>query len=204
MAMQVWVEYDGGKKEMNVTMAPVHVPKPSTPLLTLSKDLSPILNQTIFVLEFGVLSGVVYYVRRKRKFAEVLEDWELDYGPHRFKYKDLYIATKGFGENELLGSGGFGEILRTVDPKLGDQYVEEEVELVLKLGLWCLHFEPVARPSMRQVMQYLERDIPLPKLKLMGNSATGLMFAHREEFDDFAMSNPQLSSVAESFLSGGR
>ncbi|XP_058209127.1 L-type lectin-domain containing receptor kinase IV.1-like [Rhododendron vialii] len=474
-AMQVWVEYDGGKKEMNVTMAPVDLPKPNTPLLTLSKDLSPILNQTMYVgfssssspirsashyllawsfnmngladgfdfsqlpklpqigqkktymlfkiglpliclvLVFGVVSGVVFYIRRKRKFAEVLEDWELDYGPHRFKYKDLYIATKGFGEKGLLGSGGFGrvyrgilptseieiavkrvshesrqgmrefvaeivsvgrmrhrnlvqllgycrrkgelllvydympngsldrflynqpsftlswqerfrvikgvasglfylheeweqvvvhrdvkpsnvlldgelngrlgdfglarlcdhgtdpqttnvagtlgylapehnrtgkattstdvyafgafllevacgrrpiepraaaenlvlvdwvfsywrrgEILQTVDSKLGSQYVAEEVELVLKLGLWCSHSEPVARPSMRQVVQYLEGDIPLPELKLMCNSATGLMFAHREGFDDFVLSHPQSSSVAESLLSGGR
>ncbi|KAG5553874.1 hypothetical protein RHGRI_011666 [Rhododendron griersonianum] len=201
-----------------------------------------------------LISGIVYYVRRKRKFAEVLEDWELDYGPHRFKYKDLYIATEGFREKQLLGSGGFGkvyrgilptsgteiavkrvshesrqgmrefvaeivsvgrmrhrnlvqllgEILQTVDPKLGSQYVAEEVELVLKLGLWCSHSEPVARPSMRQVVQYLEGDIHLPELKLIGNSATGLMFAHREGFDDFALSYLHSSSVAESLLFGGR
>ena len=41
-------------------------------------------------------SAVVYVIRRKRKFAELLEDWEIQYGPHRFKYKDLYTATKGF------------------------------------------------------------------------------------------------------------
>ncbi|XP_058209126.1 L-type lectin-domain containing receptor kinase IV.1-like [Rhododendron vialii] len=480
-AMHVWVEYDGGKKEMNVTMAPVNLPKPNTPLLTLSMDLSPILNQTMYVgfssssgsfstshyllawsfkingladgfdfsqlpklprigpkkvsrlltvglplslvLVFGVFSGVVYYVRRKRKFAEVLEDWELDYGPHRFKYKDLYIATKGFREKGLLGSGGFGrvyrgilptskievavkrlshesgqgmkefvaeiisigrlrhrnlvqllgycrrkgelllvydympngsldkllydqpsctlnwqqrfrvikgvasglfylheeweqvvvhrdvkpsnvlldgelngrlgdfglarlsdhgtdpqttnvagtlgylapehtrtgkattstdvyafgafllevvcgrrpiepraaaeeivlvdwvfsilrrgEVLRTIDPKLGSEYVVEEVELVLKLGLMCSHSEPAARPNMRQVVQYLEGDIPLPELKLMDISAAGLTFAHREGFDDFALSYPSSmenafshsSSVAGSRLSGGR
>jgi serine/threonine protein kinase len=44
----------------------------------------------------------------------VLEDWELDYGPHRFKFKDLYIATKGFKDKELLGSGGFGRVYRGV------------------------------------------------------------------------------------------
>ncbi|KAI8560559.1 hypothetical protein RHMOL_Rhmol04G0267100 [Rhododendron molle] len=480
-AMQVWVEYDGGKKEMKVTMAPVRLLKPSTPLLTLSKDLSPFLNQNMYVgfsssigslptshyilawsfkmngsaagfdfsqlpklprigpkkvsrlltiglplslvLVFGVVSAVVYYVRRKRKFAEVLEDWELGYGPHRFKYKDLYIATKGFREKGLLGSGGFGrvyrgilptskievavkrlshesgqgmnefvaeivsigrlrhrnlvqllgycrrkgelllvydympngsldkllydqpsftlnwqqrfrvikgvasglfylheeweqvvvhrdvkpsnvlldgelngrlgdfglarlsdhgtdpqtthvagtlgylapehtrtgkattstdvyafgafllevvcgrrpiepraaiedlvlvdwvfsfwhkgEVLRTVDPKLGSEYVVEEVELVLKLGLLCSHSEPVARPNMRQVVEYLEGDIPLPELKLMGISAAGLTFAHREGFDDMALSYPSSmdkvfthsSSVAESLLSGGK
>ncbi|KAG5553961.1 hypothetical protein RHGRI_011733 [Rhododendron griersonianum] len=292
-AMQVWVEYDGGKKEIKVTMAPVHSPKPNTPLLTLSKDLSPILNQTMYVgfssssgsfssshyllawsfkingladgfdfsqlpklprigpkkvsrlltiglplslvLVIGVLSGVVYYVRRKRKFAEVLEDWELDYGPHRFKYKDLYIATKGFREKGLLGSGGFGRVYRGILPtskievavkrlshESGQGMKEfvaeivsigrEEVELVLKLGLLCSHSDPVARPNMRQVVQYLEGDIPLPELKLMGISAAGLTFAHREGFDDFALSYPSSignafshsSSVAGSLLSGGR
>ncbi|KAH7844301.1 hypothetical protein Vadar_026607 [Vaccinium darrowii] len=104
-----------------------------------------------------------------------------------------------------------GKILRTVDPKLGSEYVVEEVELALKLGLLCSLCEPVFRPSMRQVVQYLERDIPLPELKSMGISAAGLTFAHREGFDDFALPYPSSmdkafthsSSVAESLLSGG-
>ncbi|CAL0312738.1 unnamed protein product [Lupinus luteus] len=36
---------------------------------------------------------------------EALEEWDC---PHRFKYKDLHMATKGFKESELLGVGGFG------------------------------------------------------------------------------------------------
>lgn len=64
-----------------------------------------------------VILGFVYVIRRKRKFAELLEDWELDYGPHRFKYKDLYTATNGFKEKEILGSGGFGRVYKGVLPK---------------------------------------------------------------------------------------
>ena len=60
------------------------------------------------------ISGATYVIIRKRKFAELLEDWEVDYGPHRFKYKDLYIATKGFRDKELLGSGGFGRVYKGV------------------------------------------------------------------------------------------
>ncbi|KAI8560533.1 hypothetical protein RHMOL_Rhmol04G0264200 [Rhododendron molle] len=81
-----------------------------------------------------------------------------------------------------------GEVLRTVDAKLGSEYVGVEVEVVLKLGLLCSHFELVAGPNMRQVVEYLEGDIPLPELKLMGISAAGLTFAHQEEFDNFTLS----------------
>ncbi|XP_030542446.2 L-type lectin-domain containing receptor kinase IV.1-like isoform X1 [Rhodamnia argentea] len=174
-AMQVWVHYDGSQKQFNVTLSPIDVEKPKTPLLSLSIDLSPIIMETMYVgfssstgslvtshyivgwsfkvngeaqglvlsqlprlprvrkeeksylltvgVPFMVLSflsmlifAMVYLIRRKRKFAEVLEDWERDYGPHRFEYKDLYVATKGFRDQELLGAGGFGRVYRGVLP----------------------------------------------------------------------------------------
>ncbi|KAK9193320.1 hypothetical protein WN944_004017 [Citrus x changshan-huyou] len=174
--MQVWVEYDGLEKRTNVTLAPINIPKPRLPLLSLSRDLSSVLNDAMYVgfssstgsvlashyilgwsfkingqaeelnlsqlpklprvgpkkrskfltiglpvicvsVIFAAVSGVVYVIRMKRKFAEELEDWELDYGPHRFRYKDLYIATKGFREKELLGTGGFGRVYRGTLPK---------------------------------------------------------------------------------------
>jgi hypothetical protein len=96
---------------------------------------------------------------------------------------------------------------------LGVGYVAEEVELVLKLGLLCSHSEPAARPSMRQVVQFLEGDFPLPELSLFGLCGGGLTFAHNKEggFSDVAMSYPfsrdrftQSSFVAESLLSCGR
>ncbi|KAA8518931.1 hypothetical protein F0562_016295 [Nyssa sinensis] len=482
-AMRVWVEYNGVDKQMNVTLAPINiVSKPNNPLLSLSIDLSSVIEETMYVgfssstgsvgtshyvlgwsfkingqaqelslsqlpklprigpkktsrvltiglpvisvvLVSAAISGAVYYIRRRRKFAEVLEDWELGYGPHRFKYKDLYIATKGFRDRELLGTGGFGsvyrgvlpiskieiavkrvshesrqgmrefvaeivsigrlrhrnlvqllgycrrkgelllvydympngsldkflydqpmftlnwdqrfqvikgvasgllylheeweqvvvhrdvkasnvlldgelngrlgdfglarlydhgtdpqttrvggtlgylapehmrtgkattstdvyafgafllevacgrrpiepraqsenlilvdwvfaywsrgDIRRAVDPNLDANYAVEEVELVMKIGLMCSNSEPSARPSMRQVVQYLGGEIAMPELTSLGISATGLTFAHREGFDDVAMSCPysmekafsRTSSAAESLLSGGR
>ncbi|XP_042481046.1 L-type lectin-domain containing receptor kinase IV.1-like [Macadamia integrifolia] len=63
---------------------------------------------SIFIIQF--------IVGRKKKFAEVLEYWELEYGPQRFRYKDLSIATKGFNDKELLGIGGFGKVYKGILP----------------------------------------------------------------------------------------
>ncbi|XP_066395846.1 L-type lectin-domain containing receptor kinase IV.1-like [Miscanthus floridulus] len=48
-------------------------------------------------------------VWRRRRFAEELEDWEVEYGPHRISYKDLHAATRGF--RDVIGGGGFGVVL---------------------------------------------------------------------------------------------
>ncbi|MBA0800771.1 hypothetical protein Gohar_011186 [Gossypium harknessii] len=479
--MQVWVEYHGLEKRMDVTLAPFKVPKPDTPLLSLSRDLSSIVNREMYVgfssstgsvltshyvlgwsfkvngqaeeltlsqlpklprlgpkkkpkvltiglplilvsLALAGVSGAAYLIRRKRKFADVVEDWELEYGPHRFKFKDLYIATKGFKDKELLGAGGFGRVYRGVlpsnklevavkrvshesrqgmrefvaeivsigrlrhrnlvqllgycrrkselllvydympngsldkylhdqpkvtlnwrqrfrvikgvasglfylhgewdqvvvhrdvkasnvlldgelngrlgdfglarlydhgtdpqtthvvgtlgymapehtrtgkatpstdvfafgafllevacgrrpieaksptedvilvdwvyscwsngdimeakDPTLGSGYDAEEVELVLKLGLLCSHSEPEARPTMRQVLQFLEGDVPFPEMSSLSLTSSGLTFGHRQGFDDYVMSYSSSvckgfshCSVADSLLSGGR
>ncbi|KAD3338657.1 hypothetical protein R6Q59_016780 [Mikania micrantha] len=74
-----------------------------------------------------LISGIVLYSRRRRKFAEVLEGWEVQYGPHRFSYKDLYKATKGFKESQLLGKGGFGQVYKGTLPELGTMVAVKKV-----------------------------------------------------------------------------
>ncbi|XP_060201977.1 L-type lectin-domain containing receptor kinase IV.1-like [Lycium barbarum] len=192
--MQAWVDYDGVAKQINVTLAPVNVAKPNSPLLSSFYDLSPILNETMYIGFSGstgsvvstqyvlgwsfkmnglaqgldlarlpklpqvgpkkqsklllialpmtsavvvviVFSVLIYYVGRKRKFAELLEDWELEYGPHRFKFKDLYIATKGFSNKELLGCGGFGRVYRGVLPTSAIEIAVKRVSHESKQGL---------------------------------------------------------------------
>ncbi|XP_058109720.1 L-type lectin-domain containing receptor kinase SIT2-like [Magnolia sinica] len=70
----------------------------------------------IAVVVLITILGIVFIIRRKKKSAEVLEDWELDNGPHRFSYKDLTIAMRGFTDKELLGTGGFGKVYRGILP----------------------------------------------------------------------------------------
>ncbi|KAK1299829.1 L-type lectin-domain containing receptor kinase IV.2 [Acorus calamus] len=278
----------------NLPSLPRIGPKEKPKVLTVG--LPVILS--VVVLMAASIVGVTLW--QSHKFAELMEDWELEYGPHRFSYKELYTATRGFREQELLGAGMFGRstknkcevaikrvshdsrqgmrefvaeivsigqlrhrnivqllgycrrkgelllvydymsngsldkllfdgtkkdgndsifviyeffdyqgttttdvfsfgafllevvcgrrpidiraeepmnlvdwvldhwqrgmVMETVDKRLGSEYAVEEVELVLKLGLLCTHVVPSARPSMRQVMQFLDRDVELPDL----------------------------------------
>ncbi|CAK8541710.1 unnamed protein product [Lathyrus sativus] len=177
LTMQVWLEYDGGKKKIDVTLAPTNVVKPEKPLLSLNKDLSSVINNSTMYVGFSSSTGSIltshyvlgwsfkvngqaqslviselpklpslegkkdsklvfsiglplislclilmvaiamfHFIKRKKMFSELHEDWEKDYGTQRFKYKDLYFATKGFKEKELLGTGGFGRVYKGVMP----------------------------------------------------------------------------------------
>ncbi|KAJ4872141.1 L-type lectin-domain containing receptor kinase I.9 [Raphanus sativus] len=62
------------------------------------------------VVTLAVLAGVCFH--RRKKFLEVSETWEKEFDAHRFSYKSLYRATKGFSKDEFLGKGGFGEVYR--------------------------------------------------------------------------------------------
>ncbi|EFH44930.1 predicted protein [Arabidopsis lyrata subsp. lyrata] len=51
--IQAWIEYDSSRKQLDVTLHPINVPKPKIPLLSLTKDLSPYLLESIsLLLEF--------------------------------------------------------------------------------------------------------------------------------------------------------
>lgn len=75
-----------------------------------------VLIATFYVLLLFLLMalGSIFLYRRMTKF-EHLEDWELDC-PRRFRYWDLYKATNGFKESEIIGIGGFGTVYRGVIP----------------------------------------------------------------------------------------
>ncbi|KAI9112329.1 hypothetical protein K1719_016852 [Acacia pycnantha] len=367
LPMQVWVDYDGGKKKVSVTLSSINVNKPETPLLTLSQDLSQILTNPSYVgfssstgtltgfhyvigwsfrvngvaqnldtsklpklprlggnkqsmvfligvplmslgILFLVILSIVYYINWKKKFSEIVEEWEQDYGPQRIKYKDLYIATKGFRERELLGSGGFGSVYKETmsGSKIevavkkvsngsrqgmrefiaeivsigrlrhrnlvsllgycrrnwvasGLCYLHEEWEQVVvhrdikasnvlldselngRLGDFGLarlydhgtdpttthvvgtlgYLAPentttgraTTKPNMRQVVQYLNMEVPLPDFpSLMSPPCCGFTCRSHQDLDDIRMSFPSSSvdgfnshtSIPESILSGGR
>ena len=174
-AMQVWVDYDGQAKQINVTIAPLEKEKPVRPLISKNYDLSMVLQEPAYI-GFSSSTGAVnsqHYVlgwsfsmnrsapkidttklpklppkghkpqsklleiilpiatatsitvmgaiiilllRRRLRYTELKEDWETEFGPHRFSYKDLYHATEGFQNKNLLGAGGFGKVYKGVLP----------------------------------------------------------------------------------------
>ncbi|KAL2333272.1 hypothetical protein Fmac_014485 [Flemingia macrophylla] len=167
---QAWLDYDSFEKQLQVRLSTTSS-KPTSPILSYKVDLSPILQDFMYVgfssstgllasshyilgwsfkingeakslslenlpslnissnkktqkpliigltLSLSVTIAALYYIVRKMKDREVIEAWERDIGPHRFPYKELNKATKGFKEKNLLGFGGFGRVYKGVLPK---------------------------------------------------------------------------------------
>jgi serine/threonine protein kinase len=80
------------------------------------------------------VAGAAYILRRK-KYEEIREAWEEEYGPHRFSYKNLHKATKGFKDTELVGEGGFGKVYRGILPSSNVQIAVKRVSHDSKQGM---------------------------------------------------------------------
>ncbi|THG09703.1 hypothetical protein TEA_012216 [Camellia sinensis var. sinensis] len=89
---------------------------------------------TVSIVLIITILGIVYFVRRK-KYEEIHEVWEKEYGPQRFSYKDLYRATKGFKDTELIGAGGFGKVYRGVLPSSKQLVAVKKVSHDSKQGM---------------------------------------------------------------------
>ncbi|KAL9277790.1 hypothetical protein ACSQ67_024985 [Phaseolus vulgaris] len=69
----------------------------------------------LFVIGSAVVI-FVFFLRRKRclrkEEEEDIEDWEQEYWPHRVRYEDIYAATKGFSDQNVIGFGGNGKVYK--------------------------------------------------------------------------------------------
>ncbi|CAN6221592.1 unnamed protein product [Urochloa humidicola] len=81
-----------------------------------SKVLEIVLPIASAMIVFCLGTAVILFMRRRMKYSELKEDWEVEFGPHRFPYKDLHCATEGFRNKNLLGVGGFGRVYKGVLP----------------------------------------------------------------------------------------
>ncbi|CAA7016646.1 unnamed protein product [Microthlaspi erraticum] len=100
---------------MDLTVVPTLPPYPKKSYDKIKRILAVCLTLAVIAALVASWIGSVFYWRHK-KVKEVLEEWEIQYGPHRFAYKELFNATKGFKEKQLLGRGGFGQVYRGTLP----------------------------------------------------------------------------------------
>ncbi|KAK6133449.1 hypothetical protein DH2020_032817 [Rehmannia glutinosa] len=80
-----------------------------------------IAGVTAGILLFAILCSIASYLfvkRRRRILKEIdeMEDWELEYWPHRITYQEIDSATKRFAEENVIGIGGNGKVYKGVLP----------------------------------------------------------------------------------------
>ncbi|XP_011094896.1 L-type lectin-domain containing receptor kinase S.4 [Sesamum indicum] len=207
-----WIVYDSVTNFLNVTLSP-SPSKPKTPLLSFQMDLSPILDESMYVgfsASTGLLASTHYVLGwsfkingeaksldlnslplvpgtkrkhtslivslsvvavvfvlasiliailmiRKIKNAEVIESWELDIVPHRYKYQELKQATRGFKDSELLGFGGFGRVYKGTLPNSKTQVAVKRISHESKQGLreFVSEISSIGRLRHRNLVQLL-------------------------------------------------
>ncbi|KAK9691544.1 hypothetical protein RND81_09G203300 [Saponaria officinalis] len=59
---------------------------------------------------------------------------------------------------------GKGLVVEAVDARLEGVYEIQQMECLMVVGLWCCHPDPIQRPTIRQVINALNQDSPLPIL----------------------------------------
>ncbi|GMI68729.1 L-type lectin receptor kinase IX.1 [Hibiscus trionum] len=59
---------------------------------------------------------------------------------------------------------GKGQLLEAVDNRLGKVFDAQQIECLMITGLWCCHPDYTHRPSIRQVINVLNFEAPLPSL----------------------------------------
>lgn len=108
-----------------------------------------------------VIAGAAWSISRK-KYEEFYEPWEKEYAPDRFSYKDLFVATKGFRNSELLGVGGFGKVYKGVLPSTHVQIAVKKISHDSRQGMREFMAEIVSMRRLRhrnlvQLLGYCRR-----------------------------------------------
>ncbi|TMX02926.1 hypothetical protein EJD97_019246 [Solanum chilense] len=106
-----WSFSDSGvARDINTTNLPFFQLENSGSSLSSGAIAGIVIGSVVAVL--GCLFVFYWFWWRNKEEDDVIEDWELDYWPHRFSNEELSQATKGFSKDELLGSGGFGKVYK--------------------------------------------------------------------------------------------
>ncbi|XP_057459169.1 lectin-domain containing receptor kinase VI.3-like [Lotus japonicus] len=115
---------NGAAPQLNISQLPNPPSKEKDPS---SFPWAKVAIGLISALTFTLLCVLCLLTLYKRYTQfETLEDWEMEC-PHRFRYKDLLIATNGFKESLLIGVGGFGSVYKGVLPSTGNEVAVKRI-----------------------------------------------------------------------------
>lgn len=91
---------------------------PKTPVYETKGFIAGLTVGILFVVIVCCVVGFLLVRRKmetKRRRAE-MEDWELEYWPHRISYQEIESATKNFSEDNVIGIGGNGKVYKGALP----------------------------------------------------------------------------------------
>ncbi|GFS46355.1 concanavalin A-like lectin protein kinase family protein [Actinidia rufa] len=77
------------------------------------RQLANFEHNRVFVVFVACSVFALLWVRRNKR-GEEIEEWELEYWPHRIPYREIDVATKGFSEENVIGIGGNGKVYKAV------------------------------------------------------------------------------------------
>ncbi|KAF8394878.1 hypothetical protein HHK36_018815 [Tetracentron sinense] len=185
---------------------PPHEGKGSSSKLN-STTIIAVFSSVLVLFFLALVASVALY--RRATLSEDLEDWEL-HCSHRFRYKDLYVATKGFKQSEVIGVGGFGVVYKGVLPSTGEEVAvkkisregnREFVAEVESLGRlrhkhlvhlqgWCkrkgnliLVYDYIPNGSLDNLLFNPQNNFVLSwkqRFKVLKDIASGLLYLHEE------------------------
>ncbi|KAK4562290.1 hypothetical protein RGQ29_004958 [Quercus rubra] len=84
---------------------------------------------------------------------------------------------------------GRGELLDVADQRLGGHFDEQQMNCLLIVGLWCAHSEYDRRPSIKEAIQLLNFEAPLPLLQFDIPSSSHHTPTMNEATSSFSTSN---------------
>ncbi|KAL3627778.1 L-type lectin-domain containing receptor kinase VII.1 [Castilleja foliolosa] len=87
---------------------------PKTPIHRTKGFIAGSISLGFLFLVVVALLLVIMNKRIKKKREGLMEDWELEYWPHRISYRKIESATNNFSEDNVIGVGGNGKVYRGV------------------------------------------------------------------------------------------
>ncbi|KAI8573915.1 hypothetical protein RHMOL_Rhmol01G0312800 [Rhododendron molle] len=165
------------------------------------------MSVTIVAIGLTITIAGIFYMLRRKKYEEIREDWEREYGPHRFSYKDLFKATRGFVDEELLGAGGFGKVFRGVLPSSKEQVAVKKVSHDSKQGMkeFVAEIASMGRLRHRNLVQLLGYSRRKGELLLVydympNGSLDKFLFSNEKPILDWAQRYRIIRGVASALL----